>query len=75
MPPNGLSPWKEPRRCKWRRISLASELAVRNTNDVRHPSPPLPEKVIVLHRLPPQREGMLGAQAAPPIIIDGQLLA
>jgi hypothetical protein len=73
--PHGLGTGQEPRRRERRGVWLAPELAERDTNDVRHPSPSLAEKLLVLHRLPSQRKGVLRAQAAPPIVVDGQLLA
>ena len=73
--PHGLGAWQEPRRRERRGVWLAPELAERDTNDVRHPSPPLAEKLLVLHRLPSQRKGVLRAQTAPPIVVDSELLA
>ena len=60
--PHSLGAWEEPwRRYRWR-VRLAPELPERDTNDVRHPSPPLAKKLFVLHRLPSQRKRMLGTQ-------------
>ena len=72
--PHGLGAWQEPRRRERRGVCLAPQLAERNTNDVGHPSPSLAEKLLVLHRLPSRRKGVLRAQTAPPIVVNSQLL-
>ena len=73
--PHGLGTRHEPRRRERRGVWLTPELAERDTNDVRHPSPTFPKKLLVLHRLPSQRKGMLGAQTAPPVVVNSELVA
>src|SRR5215472_1212448 len=47
--PDCLGAGQEPRRRQRQRVWLASELAERDTNDVRHPFPPVTEKLHILH--------------------------
>jgi hypothetical protein len=73
--PHSLGARQEPRWRKRWGAWLTTELTKRDTNNVRHPPPPFTEKLLILHRLPSQRQGVLCALAAPPIVVDSQLLA
>ena len=68
--PHSLGPRQEPRRRKWRGVWLTPELTERNTNDVRHSSPPLTKEFRVIHRLPSQWKGVLSAYSAPSVVVD-----
>jgi hypothetical protein len=73
--PNSLGPWQEPWWRYRRRVLLASKLAERDADDVRHPATPFAEKLLVFHRLPAQRQGVFRTEATPTMIIDFQSFA